>query len=192
MIYNEPMNIIRRCLDSVVDIVDEIIVYVDHKWSTSTLLGEYDIKFIKSLNLDGSVVEQYRNLMIEESSYKWILILDPDEYLDDEARRAVKAFKSDKINAIYLGFVFHRKNYEYNLDGEVIYLNNYPDRQMRLLYHTLRYPGQIHCSPVIPYGYRLLLIKGHIIHDKRHESHKEQQRKSILYRSKGGHDDVEL
>lgn len=188
------MDIIRRCLDPVVDLVDEIIVYVDHKWSANTLIDEYDITLIKSINLDGSVVEQHRNSMLDDSVGDWVLILDPDEYLDDDAIRFLKDFKDSEeiVEKACVGYAFPRKNYEYNEQREVIYLNNYPDAQLRLIRSNIRYPGRIHEPPVIPFGRYVIITNGHIIHDKRHESYEEWYRKLLLYRSKGGHDDVEL
>lgn len=194
LIYNEDMNIIRRCLDSVVDLVDEIVVYVDHKWSTKELVEEYDITYIKSLDLDSSIVEEHRNDMIENSRYDWILILDPDEYLGVSAIRRIKSYRDNpnRIDSRVCAFVFSRTNIEYDQWRKVIYANNYPDYQIRLLSRDLRYPGKIHMPPTIPKGSRIMMLGGNIFHDKRHETYEEWHRKLLLYRSKGGHDDVEL
>ncbi len=194
MIYNEPMDIIRRCLDSVVDLVDEIIVYRDIEWSDNALIEEYDITLIKSVNLADSIVEQYRNLMLDDSNYDWVLILDPDEYLNEEARVYIKELRRYMfdIPPRVSGCIFNRKNIEYNENRELVYDNNYPDQQIRMLGPGMRYSGRIHEPPILPHGSFLMKMRGDIIHDKSHETYKEWYRKLLLYRSKGGHDDVKL
>lgn len=196
-IYNEDPKIIRRCLGSIANVVDIVLVIIDEKYDQNLKFTEtYKCKVMwRREDLDGSIVEEWRNYMLreaEENGADWILIMDPDEHLDYEANMILQELKSENIiiKENTVAFAFARKNYEKDHTGIVKYLNNYPDYQVRLVKPHLRYSGKIHEPIIIPEGKQVEVFPGHIGHDKRHLSMDEWRRKLDLFRSKGGHDDV--
>jgi len=196
-IYNEDPEIIKRCLNSIEDIIDIILVIIDEKYNQDLSFTEsYECRVMwKREDLDNSVVEEWRNYMLQEAedhSVDWVLIIDPDEYLDFEAHMMLEEAKMGliPIEDNIVAFAFPRKNYEKDHTGTVRYLNNYPDYQIRLVRPHLRYSGKIHEPIIIPGREQMEILTGHIIHDKRHQSMDEWHRKLDLFRSKGGYDDV--
>lgn len=198
-IYNEHPGIIKRCFDSIVDVMDIILVIIDKKYDQDLGFTEdYNCNIMwKRRDLDNSIVEEWRNYMLqeaEEHSADWVLIIDPDEYLDYEAHRMLEEAKMGliPIEDETVAFAFPRKNYEKDHTGTVLYLNNYPDYQVRLVRPHLRYSGKIHEPIIIPDGEIIEALRGHIVHDKRHVAMDEWHRKLDLFRSKGGYDEVPL
>jgi len=122
--YNEE-DYIGRCLESVKDIADEIIV-VDSFSSDSTeeICKKFNVRFIKHA-FEGYV--EQKNLAMGLASNNWILSLDADEALSDELRRSVPEVKEDPQ---YDGYSFNRRN---NYCGKWLrYSGWYPDRHLRL------------------------------------------------------------
>jgi len=203
MIYNEPYEIIKRCLDTLNDVVDGVIFmihedYVDEEL-VDILCGYNFISKITTENLDKTVVEDWRNFMIDQVEaldVTWVLVIDPDEYLNDIAMEFVKSVKKGYIRGLMrdiVGFVFPRYNYERSDDGtDIIYGKNYPDYQCRLFKSHLRYSGEIHQQVTVPIGSKLNMARGEIVHDKRYESYDEWKRKVLLFRSKGGKDNAKI
>lgn len=110
MIVKNEEQFLGKCLDSVKDIVDEIIV-VDSNSSDST---------IKIAENFGAKVYQYewdsnysnaRNFSIRKASGKWILVLDADETIAKRDLERVKALASNKH---FEGFFFVQRNYTNN------------------------------------------------------------------------------
>ncbi len=190
LVYQDPPNIIERCLDSVTDIVDEKIMYFDISWKKSylrELREKYKIDKIITKDLSGTVVEEWRNEMMDISRGDWILILDPDEYLDDESKEIVRELRQ-KIGIVpykdnVVGIAFPRINNEKRLDGSVALRVGYPDFQVRIFKSksNIRYSGLVHAPPLQPKGKKFILARGHIIHDKTHETPTEIRRKIELY-----------
>lgn len=137
MIVKNEERYIKKSLDSVSDIVDEIII-VDTGSTDSTLhiIKNYNIKLYKfNWNNNFSAA---RNYTISKATCDWILFLDADEILDN----------SSKLNI--LNFI---KNT--NLDGCHFLVYNYISENMKdyTLHYALRlfknnkgyyYKGKIH------------------------------------------------
>lgn len=122
--YNEERNI-ERCLKSVVDVADEIIVIDSFSTdNTENICSKYPLKFIKN-KFDGHI--EQKNYAITQSSNRYILSLDADECLSKEA---IQDILSVKENCIYDGYVFNRLN---NYCGKWIKHGGwYPDKKLRL------------------------------------------------------------
>lgn len=93
MTYNEE-RCIKRCLDSIVDIADEIII-LDTGSNDNTINiiknYKYPIKLLSySEKLDFA---KCRNILMQNSNYDWIFYIDADEYLDPESKD-IKSFIS--------------------------------------------------------------------------------------------------
>jgi len=122
--YNEERNI-ARCLDSIKDIADEIIV-VD-SCSTDTTIeicDSYGAKVFQH-KFEGHI--QQKNYALEKASSFFALSLDADEVLSDELRKSIASVKS---NWKYDGYEMNRLT---NYCGAWIWHSGwYPDRKIRL------------------------------------------------------------
>jgi glycosyltransferase involved in cell wall biosynthesis len=124
--YNEERNI-RRCLESVKEVADEILV-VDSfsKDDTERICSEFGVRFIPH-TFEGHI--QQKNYAIDQSSHDWILSLDADEALTDELKNAILELKKDPK------FKGYRMNRLTNYCGKwVRYCGWYPDTKVRLIH----------------------------------------------------------
>ncbi|MEW6686517.1 MAG: glycosyltransferase family 2 protein [Candidatus Edwardsbacteria bacterium] len=82
--YNEEKNI-QKCLESVIDWVDEIVV-VDAYSTDNTLkiVEKYTSKIYQS-KWEG--FSQQKNFCLSKAQHKWILFLDADEYVTKELKK---------------------------------------------------------------------------------------------------------
>ena len=91
---NEQQNI-RRCLNSLVDVVDEIIVVDSYSTDdTEKICNDFDVEFIKKEFEDYSNSKNYGNSMAKHS---FILSLDADEAISEELKESLALVKS-KLN----------------------------------------------------------------------------------------------
>src|SRR6478736_6891632 len=88
--YNEEKNI-ARCIDSLLNVADEIIV-VD-SWSTDgtkLICEEMGVRFIQN-DFVGYI--QQKNFAADFALYDYILSIDADEYLSEELKTSILAVK---------------------------------------------------------------------------------------------------
>ena len=122
--YNEERNI-ARCLDSIKEIADEIIVVDSYSTDkTVEICNSYGVKVFQH-EFEGHI--QQKNYALEKTSFYFVLSLDADEILSDELRKSVTLVKSDWK---YDGFEMNRLT---NYCGAWIrHCGWYPDRKVRL------------------------------------------------------------
>lgn len=122
--FNEEKNI-ARCLESVKDIADEIVVLDSFsKDKTKQICETYGVKFFEHA-FDGHI--QQKNRAISYSSNPHILSLDADEALDETLRNSIKKVKQ---NWTHDGYYMNRLT---NYCGHwVKHCNWYPDTKLRL------------------------------------------------------------
>ena len=122
--YNEEEHL-KKCLSSIVDIVDEIVV-VD-SFSTDTtpeICKQFNVKFIQQEFL--GYIEQ-KNYAVSLANYDYILSLDGDEALSEALKTSILNVKS---NWQYDGYFCNRLN---NYCGQWIRHSDwYPDKKLRL------------------------------------------------------------
>ena len=96
--FNEEKNI-ARCLDSVKDIADEIVI-VDSfsKDRTKEICLSYDAKFIEH-KFDGHI--EQKNFAITQAKYPHILSLDADEALDEQLKKSILVAKENFVQDGY-------------------------------------------------------------------------------------------
>ena len=104
MIVKDEEKVIKRCLDTVKDIVDEIII-VDTGSNDNTIeiVKEYTDKIYYFKWIDD--FSKARNFSFSKASKDYILWLDADEYLDEENREKLKKLKvnlDDSIDIVTL------------------------------------------------------------------------------------------
>ncbi|MDY0342710.1 MAG: glycosyltransferase family 2 protein [Lentimicrobium sp.] len=122
--FNEERNI-ERCLSSVSDVADEIVVLdsfsVDR---TPEICAAHGVKFFQHA-FDGHI--EQKNRALTHASFPYVLSLDADEALDDSLKQAILATKHDWQADAYI------MNRLTNYCGKWIYhCGWYPDRKLRL------------------------------------------------------------
>lgn len=122
--FNEETNI-ERCLQSVLDIADEIVVLDSVSTDrTKEICLKYPVKFYEQPFL--GYIEQ-KNKALEFATYPHVLSLDADEALSEELKLSVKQVKQ---NWEFEGYYFNRLT---NYCGHWIkHTDWYPDRKLRL------------------------------------------------------------
>lgn len=136
MIVKNEEQRIQRCLDSVKDIVDEIIIVdtgsTDKTKEICLSYGAkvYDFKWNDNFS-------SARNFGLDKSSGDWNLVLDADEYLTSVDVKSIKDFINSKQKKIGL---IKRINF-FKQDDEI---RQSSERISRLMPKEVRYEGAIH------------------------------------------------
>jgi len=122
--YNEEAKI-RECLESLSGIADEIIV-VDSESEDRTREIAYDYTDKVYLQPFLGHIEQ-KNLAVSHANHDWVLSLDCDERLSQQAREELLAIKEDLDK--FAAYSFPRKTFYIYRWLEHCW---YPDRKVRL------------------------------------------------------------
>jgi heptosyltransferase III len=122
--YNEEKNI-DRCLESVKDIADEIVVIDSFSTDlTKTICIQHDVKFIEHA-FEGYI--EQKNWALTQAAHPYVLSLDADEALSDTLKKSVLEAKN---NWTHDAWYFNRMT---NYCGKWIKHGRwYPDRKLRL------------------------------------------------------------
>jgi len=122
--FNEEKDI-RRCLESLTGIADEILVLDSFSTdSTAEICRQYGVRFEQHI-FDGYVTQKNRALQM--ASFDHVLSLDADEALTEEAKQQIKKARSAWEHD---GYYFNRRN---NFCGQWMrHTSWYPDRKLRL------------------------------------------------------------
>lgn len=143
VVKNEEKNI-KRCLSSVKDLADEIIV-VDEQSTDKTveIAQEFTDKIFN--HKSSGFVEPARNFSIEKASGDWILILDADEEIEKGLFAKLKNI-SEKGESDYV--LIPRKNLSFNA-----WIKNtgwWPDYQIRFFRKgKVIWQEKIHSKPEV-------------------------------------------
>ncbi len=122
--FNEQKNI-ERCLKSVVNVVDEIVVVDSFSTDeTKEICLKYNVVFIEH-KFDGHI--EQKNWAITQANYPYILSLDADECLDEKLTSSILSVKQ---NWKFDGYKMNRLT---NYCGKWIkHCGWYPDTKLRL------------------------------------------------------------
>ncbi len=122
--YNEEKNI-GRCIDSIRDIADDIVVVDSFSTDkTKQIVKENGARCIEH-KFEGHI--QQKNWAISQAKYPHILSLDADEMPDDTLKQEIIKIKE---HWQYDGYTFNRLN---NYCGKWLkHCGWYPDRKLRL------------------------------------------------------------
>ena len=151
---------IRRCLESLKEVADEIIV-VDSLSTdkTRSICEEFGVKFIEQKWLGYS---EQKNLANRLASHDWILSIDADEALSDELKESIIEIKNSDTDSDTV-YSFNRLN---NYCGKWIHHGGfYPDKKIRIWNRNIgKWEGIVH--EVIKFSVKVkeIRLKGDLLH----------------------------
>jgi len=141
-IRNEAEHL-SKCLKSIKDLVDEIIIVdMDSTDNGATIAKSFGAKVFKYRPM--KFVEPARNYALSKATGKWILLLDPDEYLSKTLKRELKRI-TQRSNIDFVKIP--RQNFIF---GKWIrHANCWPDYLIRFFKKgTVTWQKEIHSQPV--------------------------------------------
>jgi len=122
--FNEEKNI-EKCLQSLIEIADEIIVLDSFSTDkTEEICNKYKVRFEKHF-FDGHI--EQKNRVIELASNNYVLSLDADEVISDELKISILNVKQ---NLEFDAYFFNRQNF-FN-SKKIKHGGWYPDKKIRL------------------------------------------------------------
>jgi glycosyltransferase involved in cell wall biosynthesis len=159
---NEEKNI-GRCIDSVKDIADEIIILDSHSTDQTVNIAEKKGAVVVREDFKGYI--QQKNKAIELASHNYILSLDADEALDPVLTASISKVKQKFTSHAY------RMNRFSNYCGKFIKHGSwYPDAKVRLFdKRVARWGGtNPHDKIVLAEDTAVKHLKGNILHYSYH------------------------
>lgn len=175
--YNEERNI-EKCLQSLVDVVDEIVVVDSFSTdATKAICERYNVRFIEKKFL--GYVDQ-KNFALVQTTFDHVVSLDGDEALSETLQKSILDLKT---NWEFGGYFANRYN---NFCGQWIkYSDWYPNKKLRVFDKTqAKWVGyKIHetvqlSNPDAPTGY----LKGDILHYT-YQTYQEMDEKTDYFSS---------
>jgi len=156
--FNEERNI-RRCIESIKDVADELLV-IDSMSSDATqkICEEYGARVME--NEFSGYVEQ-KNFAVKHAKYDYILSVDADEQFTEPLIDRIREIKLDWTHDAY---VFNRLN---RYCGKWIYHSGwYPDRKIRLFDRRKGYWGGLnpHDKVVLEEGAKMKRVNEDFLH----------------------------
>src|SRR5450432_1050943 len=122
--YNEEKNI-RRCIDSVLSVADEILILDSNSTDQTVAIAESMGAIVKQEVFRGFI--QKKNKAVELASYDYVLSLDADEALDPVLAESILRAKQKFTHSAY------SSNRCSNYCGKFIRHGSwYPDKKVRL------------------------------------------------------------
>ncbi len=156
--FNEEKNI-ERCLLSVKDIADEIIVLDSFsKDKTEEICKSYNVKFFQH-KFDGHI--EQKNRVITYAQNDFVLSLDADEELSEELKYSITAVKKKQTSDAYF---FNRLNFFCN--KKIKHGGWYPDKKIRLWNKNKAKWGGTnpHDTVILNKGTKQEYLKGNLLH----------------------------
>jgi len=157
--FNEEKNI-ARCIASIKEIADEIIVVDSFSTdNTKSICLAEGAKFIEQPFLG---YKEQKQFALEHCQFDFVLSLDADEAVSDELMASIKVFKSKK--SIADGYNFNRRSWFCN--NWVYHGRWYPDKKLRLFRRNLVQITGInpHDKFELPQNAKITYLKGDLLH----------------------------
>ena len=156
--YNEEKNI-GRCLDSVRDVADEIIVLDSYSTDATVQIAESKGATVYRQKFAGYISQ--KNKALELATHNYVLSLDADEALDETLKKSILKVKE--------GFAFraYKMNRCANYRGSFIRHGSwYPEAKVRLFDRRfLRWGGfDPHDRVIVPSNVAVCPLKGDLLH----------------------------
>jgi glycosyltransferase involved in cell wall biosynthesis len=157
--FNEEKNI-ARCIASIKEIADEIIVVDSFSTdNTKSICLAEGVKFIEQPFLG---YKEQKKFALDHCQFDFVLSLDADEAVSDELMASIKVFKSKK--SIADGYNFNRRSWFCN--NWVYHGRWYPDKKLRLFRRNLVQITGInpHDKFDLPQNAKITYLKGDLLH----------------------------
>jgi len=154
--FNEEKNI-ARCLDSVKEIADDIVVVDSFSTDKTQLICEkYGVNFIQHEWEGYSASKNFANA---QAKFDWVLSLDADEALSEELKKSILKAKEGNVPLTYK---FNRLT---NYCGKWIkHCGWYPDTKTRVFSRKfIHWEGTIH-EQLSETNYLPIFLKGDCLH----------------------------
>ncbi len=159
--FNEEKNI-RRCLESIQDIVDEVIVVDSFSTDkTQEICEEFNVKFVQYKWQGYSKTKNYAN---ELASNEFILSIDADEALSEELQKSILRLKAGEELSRNIVYSLNRLT---NYCGKWIYhCGWYPDKKIRIFNKSnASWKGELHEELVFVDGNtKIQHLEGNLLH----------------------------
>lgn len=156
--FNEERNI-QRCLDSLVDVVDEIVVVDSYSTDrTKAICQASNVVFIQR---EWKGYSATKNFAHTKASFDWILSLDADEELSETLRTHLLKARMTGLSGAYR---FARLT---NYCGHWVYYGGwYPDKKVRLFHkNDAAWEGNfVHEELVLKEGIPITELAGDLYH----------------------------
>ncbi|MGC4100704.1 glycosyltransferase family 2 protein [Ferruginibacter sp.] len=171
MTYNEEKNI-RRCIQSVQKIADEVIVVDSYSDDATVEIAQFLGAIVKQSKFDGYISQ--KNKAIALAKHPYVLLLDADESLTEELANSILEEKKHFTFKAY-----SMKRCSIFCGREIRHGLWYPDKKLRLFDKRLGNCGGMnpHDRIVMPEGTAVKLLKGDMMHAA-FASIKEYQRRN--------------
>ncbi len=144
MIVKNEEKYLDRCLKSAAHLVDEIVV-VDTGSSDQTveIAAQYGAKIYHFEWIDDFAAA--RNYSLEHVTGDWVLVLDADQYFEEDFSAAIKQFTKSNVKRAGLIEIISK----YEQDGQTLHSTDY---MARLFPRGARFEGRIHeqLMPLMP------------------------------------------
>ena len=155
---------LRRCLESVHDFEDIIILDGNSTDKTREIAKEYGARIFSQIettekNIKISDFSTVRNFGIHHAKHPWFLFIDSDEYLSLGAVAEMREIVNKGEGNTHYAYKLPRK---YVVKGEVIGRSSmYPNYQVRFFYvpATLGFIKKIHERISLKEGYKIGVLK---------------------------------
>jgi glycosyltransferase involved in cell wall biosynthesis len=160
--FNEEKNI-GRCIDSVKDVADEILILDSYSTDQTVAIAESKGAIVKQEVFKGFI--EKKNKVVELASYDYVLSLDADETLEPLLADSIRQVKKNYANRAY------RMNRCSNYCGKFIRHGSwYPDSKIRLFDRRIgRWGGtNPHDKVLLQENTGVEHLKGDILHYSYH------------------------
>jgi len=156
--YNEEKNI-GRCIDSVKEVADEIVVLDSFSTDDTVKIAEAKGAYVYRQRFEGYIAQ--KNRILEFAEHNYVLSLDADEALDDTLKASILKAKK--------GFAFkaYKMNRCANYCGKFIKHGTwYPEAKIRLFDKRFLSWGGLdpHDKIMLPSTVAVYPLKGDILH----------------------------
>ena len=156
--YNEEKNI-RRCIESVYKVADEIIVVDSFSDDNTAKIAEALGAVVKQSEFNGYINQ--KNKAINLASNNYVLLLDADEFLSEELSASILDAKKNfgfKAYSMKRCSIFRGKYIKHGLW--------YPDKKLRLFDKRLGSCGGLnpHDKIIMEENVDVMLLKGDLLH----------------------------
>ena len=179
---NEERNI-RRCLESLQDIADEIVVVDSFSTdATGQICAEYGVKFVQK---QWAGYSQQKNWANKLAANDWIFSIDADEAISAELKNAVLEIKKQNITEDNVFSMNRLTNY---CGKWIAHCGWYPDSKIRIWNrHVGEWQGEIHETISFSTKTKELHLNGDLLHYS-FASPKDFENQMFKFAEMRGHD----